>query len=78
MNTMYLEEMPLNVSDVINILNNGESIELLQKNNSTPIALIIPFSNKGASKRKLGLLESKGEIIIKEDFKITEEEFIGE
>ena len=78
MNTLYLEEMPFNLSDLINTLKNGDSIELLQKNNSTPIALIVPFSQKSTKKRKLGLLEGKGEIIIKEDFKITEEEFISD
>ena len=77
MNTLYLEEMTFNVSDLINTLKKGDSIELLQKNNSTPIALIIPFTQEVTKKRKLGLLEGRGEIIIKDDFKITEEELIG-
>jgi hypothetical protein len=41
------------------------------------ILRILPFLERKPKKKKLGLLEGKGEFIIAKDFEITTEEFLG-
>jgi len=77
MHTLFVNDLQVNVSELLETLSNGQSIELLEKQGNNPIAMIIPFVKAAKAKRKLGLLEGKGEVIIKEDFKMTEKELIG-
>jgi len=77
MHTLFVSDLQVNVSELLETLSNGQSIELLEKQGNNPIAMIIPFVKVAKAKRKLGLLEGKGEVIIKEDFKMTEKELIG-
>lgn len=38
----------------------------------------VPYQHKAVRRRQLGILEGKASVVIKEDFKITEEEFLDE
>jgi hypothetical protein len=42
------------------------------------VAVLVPYDQyRNKKKRKLGILRGKGSVIFKDDFKMTDEEFLG-
>ena len=77
MKTMGVGEFKAHFSEVLKMVIAGEEIGISYGRNKEIVAIFAP---KGASKkprRKLGILEGKGPIEFSDDFKMTEEEFLG-
>ena len=71
-------ELKANFSEVLEEVQNGESIQIVYGKKKKPVAMIVPIKKqKKAAKRKLGLLEGKVRFEFADDFKITEEEFVS-
>ncbi|MCC5814465.1 MAG: prevent-host-death protein [Leptospira sp.] len=64
-------------SHVLELIKNGEEVEILFGRNKKPIAKLIPINTKKSGKRKIGILKGKSEVIFKENFKMTEDELLG-
>jgi antitoxin (DNA-binding transcriptional repressor) of toxin-antitoxin stability system len=70
-------EFKSNFSHVLELIKNGEEVEILFGRNKKPIAKLIPINTKKSGKRKIGILKGKSEVIFKENFKMTEDELLG-
>ncbi len=77
MKTMNIGDLKTNFSETLKEVKNGEKIAIAYGKKKEIIAFIIPNEAKKPKKRKLGILEGKGKVIFADDFKMTEEEFLG-
>lgn len=78
MKSLPVGELKANFSEVLEDVQNGETIEIVYGKKKTPVARIVPITPpKKKGKRKLGILEGKASVIFADDFKMTEEEFIN-
>lgn len=77
MKTMTVGEFKANFSQVAEYVKNGEEITVTYGKNKEILGHFIPKRKKVLKKRVLGSLEGKMKVIFKDDFKITEEEFLG-
>ena len=78
MKTLPVGELKAQFSQVLELVEKGESFGILDGKKKRPIAMIVPYLEKRAKKeRKLGLLEGKMEIVFADDFSMTEEELAG-
>lgn len=76
MKTLPVGELKAQFSKVLELVEKGESIGILYGKKKTPIAMIVPYSEKKIKKeRMLGPLKGKADFIFKDDFSLTEEEF---
>jgi antitoxin (DNA-binding transcriptional repressor) of toxin-antitoxin stability system len=55
----------------------GKHVSILYKGITSPVAMIVPYIEEKKSKREIGILDGKIEIIFGEDFEMTTEELIG-
>jgi len=78
MKTMPVGELKAQFSEVLEMVQNGESFGILYGKKKKPIAMIVPYQEKDKSKeRKLGILEGKATAVFAEDFSMSEEELLG-
>ena len=78
MKTLPVGELKAQFSEVLEKVKLGESFGILYGKKKKPVAMIIPFPDKEKKKeRTLGILEGKIKIKFSDDFKMTEEEFLG-
>ncbi len=78
MKTLAIGELKARFSEILEKVKNGESFGILYGKKKKPIAMIVPFQEKEKKKeRKLGILDGKVTITFADDFKMTEEEFLG-
>jgi antitoxin (DNA-binding transcriptional repressor) of toxin-antitoxin stability system len=78
MKTLPVGELKAQFSEVLEKVKLGESFGILYGKKKKPVAMIVPFPDQEKrNERKLGLLEGKVIIKFSEDFKMTEEEFLG-
>ncbi len=78
MKTLAIGELKAQFSEILEKVKNGESFGILYGKKKKPIAMIVPFQEKEKKKeRKLGILDGKVTITFADDFKMTEEEFLG-
>ena len=78
MKTLPVGELKAQFSEVLEKVKLGESFGILYGKKKKPIAMIVPFPDQEEKKeRELGLLEGKAKVKFSEDFKMTEEEFLG-
>lgn len=65
-------------SEVLAQIQKGKSVGVSFGKKKKPVAVLVPYDDKKVGPPiKLGLLEGKGKVIFKKDFKMTEEELIG-
>ncbi|RHX81533.1 prevent-host-death protein [Leptospira yasudae] len=76
MKSFPIGELKSNFSKVLESVKNGENVGILYGKGKKPIAMIIPITTEKSEKRKIGLLDRKAKITFKEEFKISEEEFL--
>jgi antitoxin (DNA-binding transcriptional repressor) of toxin-antitoxin stability system len=76
MKTMSVGEFKTHFSDVIEQVKSGEEIAVTYGKKKEVVGYFSPGKSK-KTKRKLGILEGKVEVIFKPDFKMTTEEFLG-
>ncbi len=78
MKSYQIGEFKANLSQIIEEVQNGETIELVKGKKKVPIAHIsAPTGKKPKKKRKLGAWEGKVKYVFADDFKMTEEEFVN-
>ena len=78
MKTLPVGELKAQFSEVLEKVKMGESFGILYGKKKKPVAMIVPFSDQEEKKeRKIGILDGKVKIKFSEDFRITEEEFLG-
>lgn len=77
MRTLTVGELKVQFSQVIKDVQAGEEIAVAFGKKKEVIAYLIPKPDRKPTPRKLGILQGKGEAIFADDFKMTEEEFLG-
>lgn len=75
MKTMTVGEFKTRFSQVLKDVENGEKIGITFGRKKEVKALLVPNEEK-REPRKLGILADKGKVTFKDDFKMTEEEFL--
>ena len=77
MKTLPVGELKAQFSEVLDLVEKGESFGILYGKKKKPIAMIVPYTEKKIKKeRQLGLLEGKVEVKFN-DFDVTEEELVS-
>ena len=78
MKTLPVGEIKAQFSEVLEKVKQGESFGILYGKKKKPVAMIVPYVDSEERKeRKLGILDGKVKVTFAEDFKMTEEEFLG-
>ena len=76
MTRMSVGEFKAKFSEVLQMVKNGEEIEVLYGRAKEPIARLVP-SNTKKDGSLLGILEGKASFTMSDDWKITPEELTG-
>ena len=77
MKSLPVGELKAHFSEVLEDVQNGETIEILYGKKKTPVARIVPINgSKPKKKRKLGIWEGKVKYVFSDDFKMTDEELL--
>lgn len=80
MKSLPVGEFKAQFSEVLELIQQGESVGVLYGKSKKPVAKLVPMNgakpNK-TGKRKLGLLNGKMKVVFAPDFKMTEEEFVN-
>jgi antitoxin (DNA-binding transcriptional repressor) of toxin-antitoxin stability system len=78
MKTLPMSEIKTQFSEILEKVKQGESFGILYGKEKRPIAMIVPYVDSEEKKeRKIGILDGKVKVTFADDFKMTEEEFIG-
>jgi prevent-host-death family protein len=78
MKTMQVGELKAHFSEVLEEVKKGNEIGISYGRKKETVAVLVPFDQyQNKKKRKLGVLRGKGSVVIKDDFKMTDEEFLG-
>ncbi len=77
MKTMSVGEFKAHFSKVLEDVKAGIGIAVTYGRKKEVIGYFVPDMEENNKERKIGMLDGKAEIIFKDDFKITEEEFLG-
>ena len=79
MKSLPVGELKAHFSEVLEKVQQGESFGILYGKNKKPVAKIVPMDKpKKKKERKFGILEGKVKFVFADDFKMTEEELLGE
>jgi antitoxin (DNA-binding transcriptional repressor) of toxin-antitoxin stability system len=77
MKTMQVAEFKSHFSSVLEQIRHGEEIAVSFGRKRQPVAVFVPFPQyEKTHKRQLGILSHYGEPEFREDFKMTDEEFL--
>ncbi len=80
MKSLPVGEFKAQFSEVLELVQQGESVGVLYGRSKKPVAKLVPMNDsdtKKAGKRKLGLLKGKMKVVFAPDFKMTEDELIN-
>jgi antitoxin (DNA-binding transcriptional repressor) of toxin-antitoxin stability system len=77
METMTVGEFKSRFSEVLKKVLAGETIQISFGRGKEVVALIVPKKPEKKPRRKLGILEGKATVVFSNDFKMTEESFLG-
>lgn len=77
MKTYTIGDLKTNFSQILEWVRSGEEVAIAFGKKKEIVAYLVPRSARPGKKRQLGLLEGKATAVFHDDFKITEEEFIG-
>jgi len=77
MRTLQVGEFKRKFSDILDHVRHGEEIAITFGKKKEKVAILIPYEKyQKKNNRKLGLLENKASYHIKNDFEISDEEFL--
>jgi antitoxin (DNA-binding transcriptional repressor) of toxin-antitoxin stability system len=76
MKAMPLGEVKTHFSEVLEEVKQGKRIGILYGQTKKPVAMIVPYVEEKASRRKIGILDGKIEIKFRDDFEMTTEELL--
>jgi prevent-host-death family protein len=78
MQTLSIGELKSTFSEVLKKVKNGEEIIISYGKSREKVAVMIPYSVYTAKPgRNLGLLKGRAELVIHDDFEMTEEELLA-
>jgi prevent-host-death family protein len=78
MKTLPVGELKAQFSEVLEKVRKGEKFGIIYGKKKKPVAMIVPYLDTEKKKdRQLGVLDGKCIIRFADDFKMTEEEFVG-
>ncbi len=78
MKTLPVGEVKAQLSEILEKVKQGESFGILYGKKKRPIAMIVPYLDFEKKKeRKIGILDGKVKVTFADNFKMTEEEFLG-
>ena len=77
MKTMSVGEFKTNFSAVLKTVLAGEEVGILYGKKKEIVARLVPKLEEKKKRRKLGILDGKGKIKFRSDFKLTEQEFLN-
>lgn len=77
MKSLPVGEFKAQFSEVLELIQQGESVGVLFGKSKKPVAKLVPMTEPKKKKRKLGILDGKMNVVFADDFKMTEEEFIN-
>jgi prevent-host-death family protein len=78
MKTLSSMEIINNLDKILEMVKNGEEIIVSTNRGKEKIAIIVPYEKyKKGKERPLGVLKGKASFKIRDDFKITDEEFLS-
>ncbi|MFN0280076.1 MAG: type II toxin-antitoxin system Phd/YefM family antitoxin [Pyrinomonadaceae bacterium] len=79
MKSLPVGEFKAHFSEVLEMVQQGESVGVLFGKNKKPVAKLVPMNgstSKKPGKRKLGILEGKVKFKFAKNFKMTDEELL--
>lgn len=76
MKSLPVGEFKAHFSEILEMVQNGESIGVLYGKNKKPVAKLVPMSEPKKKKRKIGIMDGKVEITFADNFKMTDEELL--
>lgn len=74
---MQADKVKADFKNVLKKVQKGEDIIVTYGKDNKQVAIITSCLNNKKKKRKLGLLEGKGKVIFKDDFKMDTEELLN-
>ncbi|TAE29825.1 MAG: prevent-host-death protein [Cytophagales bacterium] len=77
MRIMTVGDLKTHFSEVLQDIQAGEEIAVAYGKRKEIVAYLIPKSARQPQKRTLGILKNKGSVSFAENFKLTEDEFLG-
>ena len=78
MKTLPVGEVKAQLTEILDKVKQGESFGILYGKKKRPIAMIVPYLDTEKKKeRKIGILDGKVKVTFADNFKMTEEEFLG-
>jgi antitoxin (DNA-binding transcriptional repressor) of toxin-antitoxin stability system len=77
MEIMSVGEFKAKFSEVLKKVLAGEEIGISYGKSKEIVARLVPKASEKKQKRKIGILEGKASVHFGNDFKMTEEEFLG-
>ncbi len=77
MKTMSVGEFKAKFSEVLKKVLAGEEIAISYGKSKEIVARLVPKIPAKKQRRNIGILEGKGRVHFGDDFKMTEEEFLG-
>jgi len=77
MRTMTVGEFKSRFSEVLKDVEKGERIGITFGRKKEVKAMLVPTEDSKKEPRKLGILQGKGTVVFKKDFKMTDEELIN-
>ncbi len=78
METLKVGELKTNFSTVLKKVRAGKEIIISFGKKDEKIAVLVPYAKyRNNTPRPLGILKGKAKVIIKEDFQMTDEEFLS-
>ncbi len=78
MHTMTVGEVKAHFSEALDLVQQGEDVVISFGKKKEKIAVLVPFSHyERKPERRLGLLADKASFVVKDDFKISDEEFLS-
>lgn len=78
MKSLPVGELKARFSEILEEVQQGETIEIVFGKQKKPVARIVPIvGTKRKKKRKIGVLDGKVNIRFAKNFKMTEEEFLS-
>jgi antitoxin (DNA-binding transcriptional repressor) of toxin-antitoxin stability system len=77
MQIMSVGEFKSNFSEILKRVLAGEEVGISYGKKKEIVARLVPKASGKKPRRKIGILEGKGKVVFNNDFKITEEEFLG-
>lgn len=77
MKSLPVGEFKAQFSEVLELIQQGESVGVLYGKSKKPVAKLVPMNgSKSKKKRKLGIWEGKVKFVFADNFKMTDEELL--